>query len=342
MAKQFKANNIPKTTLEPLYEKILTKNEIRREQVKKQSIALTKQNEKPFSFHQRDLDKANREAEEVDDVSDVMDGCGGFKANPVPQHCKLNLFKRMTEQQEAARETRIKEAAELSYAQASLPPRMEAHEKARTETAHTENEGLDSNCTFKPKNAKPVPDFETLHKNFQKTLEKSRRSRSLTKPKPFVFCESNPDVGLRKYMDDSNRPQEKLMTFKAKQLHQEIKSLQKPSINPASTKKVEAAMKQRRMELENKLAEEEFKIRGDIERWHKQNRLSTRVQKSPALISNVTQLHARREAFKRDNKEKLYLMEKLYEREKAEIEYRVAQRPLLFEVQSQNFVDSLK
>ena len=51
---KFKANKIPKTTLQPLYQQITEQNEQRRIEVRRLSMALTKQNEKPFSFYERD------------------------------------------------------------------------------------------------------------------------------------------------------------------------------------------------------------------------------------------------------------------------------------------------
>jgi len=51
---KFTANKIPKTTTEPLYQRIMEHNEQRRLEVKRLSMALTKQNEKPFSFYERD------------------------------------------------------------------------------------------------------------------------------------------------------------------------------------------------------------------------------------------------------------------------------------------------
>lgn len=53
----FRANDIPRTTKEPLYQKIMKFNEHRRQEVKRLSMALTKQNEKPFSFYERDKSK---------------------------------------------------------------------------------------------------------------------------------------------------------------------------------------------------------------------------------------------------------------------------------------------
>jgi hypothetical protein len=53
---KFSANAVPRTTTQPLYQKITDDNQMRRMEVRRMSLALTKQNEKPFSFYTRDKD----------------------------------------------------------------------------------------------------------------------------------------------------------------------------------------------------------------------------------------------------------------------------------------------
>lgn len=60
-----------------------------------------------------------------------------------------------------------------------------------------------------------MPDFQTLQHNFQRALEKQRRSRSVTQPEPFNFCPSKKDVELQYHMDVANHAEEKLMSFHA-------------------------------------------------------------------------------------------------------------------------------
>lgn len=65
--------------------------------------------------------------------------------------------------------------------------------------------------------------------------------------------------------------------------------------------------------------------------------MKTRVMKSPAIIDNRQYLREMRERAKRQALEKTELLEKIYERKKAEIDVNVANRPLLVEMQSKNF-----
>ena len=68
----FKANEIPKSTSQPLYQKILRKEEERRQKNKEASRARTKQNEKPFSFHERDLQKERERLNLANDIDEYM------------------------------------------------------------------------------------------------------------------------------------------------------------------------------------------------------------------------------------------------------------------------------
>ena len=56
----FRANNIPRTTKEPLFQKIMRDKEERRLEVKRLSMAITKQTEKPFSFYEREKSKTRQ------------------------------------------------------------------------------------------------------------------------------------------------------------------------------------------------------------------------------------------------------------------------------------------
>jgi len=64
-------------------------NERRRLEVIKNSVALTKQNEKPFSFYLRDKNKKKPDPEEYlpGDLKRKQ-----FKANPIPRACSVLIF----------------------------------------------------------------------------------------------------------------------------------------------------------------------------------------------------------------------------------------------------------
>ena len=122
IAMNFKANNIPKSTTKPLYEKLLDKEHERRTKNKEASMAQTKANEKPFSFHERDLQNERDRLNLANDLDEHM--LAQFRARIVPYKILVPRYKMMVEKEEHDREQRIRHAAEKSLQQAKLPPRM--------------------------------------------------------------------------------------------------------------------------------------------------------------------------------------------------------------------------
>jgi hypothetical protein len=122
---KFTANDIPKSTKEPLYKRILAANMQRRVEIKRMSIALTKQNERPFSFYLRDKE-ANKNKRPTSAGTENL--YAPFKASVIPWRVRAPLYQEMVEREEYAREQRIKRNAEISLTLSKLPPRMQEHE----------------------------------------------------------------------------------------------------------------------------------------------------------------------------------------------------------------------
>jgi hypothetical protein len=95
--KQFRSKPIPPEVLIPRYKTIQEANEMRRMEVKKNSMALIKATEKPFSFYERDKLKQQADPEEYLPY-DLRKP--SFKANPIPRACSVLIFNQMMKQQE--------------------------------------------------------------------------------------------------------------------------------------------------------------------------------------------------------------------------------------------------
>lgn len=121
---QFRSNPIPPEVLIPRYKTIIEANEMRRLEVKKNSIVITKQREAPFSFYEREKNKQKLDPEEYlpYDVKKPH-----FKANPIPRACSVLIFDQMMKRQEEERQERIRKQAELNFSKAKLPDRMQMH-----------------------------------------------------------------------------------------------------------------------------------------------------------------------------------------------------------------------
>lgn len=111
----FRANQIPRSTREPKYQRILQANENRRQELKRMSIAITKQNERPFSFYERDLQRAKSQGASEFHIPECMN-VPPFKASIIPWRVRAPLYQEMVERSEYSREQRIKRNAEISLA----------------------------------------------------------------------------------------------------------------------------------------------------------------------------------------------------------------------------------
>ena len=93
--------------------------------------------------------------------------------------------------------------------------------------------------------------------------------------------------------------------------------------------------------MEDKKVEHETNLRDEIYRAVKQKRLQQRVKCSPAIVSNSATLKKKREMSKAIAKKNMAIVEKSYEALKADIEFKVANRPLLVEQVSKAFIHNL-
>lgn len=88
-------------------------------------MARTKQLEKPFSFHDRDLNNLQSKKLDSEKATEVADfAVNQFRARIVPWSVLIPKYKMMTTKEEYERIQRIKANAEENYKAASLPPRM--------------------------------------------------------------------------------------------------------------------------------------------------------------------------------------------------------------------------
>ena len=249
MHHQFKANPLPQSTKQPLYEKLKRKEEERREEVKKNSIAATKAREKPFSFYERDKDfYVKRALISEQYIPEEIKNHEPFKATPIPWSVSTLLFDQMMNKEENEREERIRKRSKEIASQSKLPPRMEMHEMAKKQGLLQRPQVPTQIFTFQPSGIRDAPDFAKQQEGFQRALENHKKQKKATVPEPFDFGESKRRGNNRKYMDDENVPQIELKT--RKEATQEIAALKKPSINPPSTAKMDALTNKRREQLE--------------------------------------------------------------------------------------------
>lgn len=98
---RFKANKVPKHVKKQLYKEIMRDNEERRQKVKKNSVAITLQNERPFSFYSRDKNK-KKQARPKEDW-EIFE----FRANPINWAVSIEEQRQKAMEKEALRKEKI-------------------------------------------------------------------------------------------------------------------------------------------------------------------------------------------------------------------------------------------
>ena len=288
---------------------------------------------KPFSFYDADfksfVERKNQECLPPEFVP--------FKANPIKYKSQVNMYDGNIKNDREARQERIHQRALSTFNAASLPPRMEMHEKQKKlqekekSLIEKQKEELDRNKRiFK---AQKAPNFNLLHEKFINALEKKKRAVQPTVPKPFTFHEPKKKAELCQFLDFENNPKAK-NPKKAKNIEIIRKKMQKkPKIEPPSTKSLKLLMETRRRELEDKKIREENIRREDELRKERQKRLNDRVRSSSVIQGNKKELKEKKMINQKQFKERLKEDASKYKDKLNIINQKVENRPLMMEIQ---------
>lgn len=195
--KKFRAQPVPATTFLPLYDEITRQNELRRYQVRELSKAILKSTEKPFKFVKREEEKKQlRRTKSLSNIADLenkMEEKKKFKANPFPDHLfDLTLADKVAEKEEY-RTIKMRMRAQEMLAVSRLPPNMEArgeeytlgHFRSKLNKEGNKNAFMTKEHKFRPQINPDIPDFDDLHRQFEKEMRDKKREREPTVSEPF-------------------------------------------------------------------------------------------------------------------------------------------------------------
>lgn len=316
-------------------------NDLRRSEAKRLAVAKIKATEAPFKFYERDMLAQKEKAEKADLPADMSQN-PTFRAGKIPWKCLVPLYKAMIDEYEQERQKRVRRNAEVSLSLSKLPPRMEAYEKRKQEQEESlmKTQQQTQAFAFKPPAPKNVPDFKRLHKEFASKLERNKSAHKLTTIQPFHFHEPKNDPSLRKHLDEDNqkiKPTKKMSKSRSQTFNKDI--FEPPTVNPPSTKKHDALVALRRENQNKKIVDKMNKKQEDKVRAVKQVRLTSRVKQSPALSNNTLALKRKRKHSLQRARDQMRYLENVYMQQKAIIDFNVANRPLLVEQQTQEFIN---
>jgi protein FAM161A len=210
--KKFKATPIPAHVYLPLYDQIMEEKETRRRMNKKTCADLIMSSIKPFKFSEREDEKKQiRHSKHEAMWRDNESLSPSFRAKPFPSHLFQSLTEDQMKEEEEYRRIRVQMRAEEMLRSASLPPNMKARgneytmgkERSKRHTQRAIEAGLLVEPEFSPKVNEAIPDFEELHKKFQKSLSKKKFNKEATVCKPFNLRTTSVATSKSRVYNDS-------------------------------------------------------------------------------------------------------------------------------------------
>lgn len=321
---RYKPKPIPSEVVIPRYETIMATQEARRLEVKRTSMEMTKKNEKPFSFYEREKNKTSPQPESTPKYT--------FKAREVPMTTSVLVFDKMTHEDKASRDERIAKAAQESLRKSHLPPRMEMHERLKKVKDAEQQTPKEMNHSLKPK---PVPNFTKLQTAFQKTLDAMKQAQQPTVPQPFQFNETKKKKKTEQYLDSLKEAKQHWGNYSVPARANSASSLSKPAIEPKITQKVKDMMTRKKQE-QRKEFEKSIKQEEEEEmRRSKQEAIRGRVQSSQAIIEYNKKLDSERQRILNEKRREFQEKDEENNRKLKEMYDRVKSRPLMVETVTQ-------
>ncbi|KRX08049.1 hypothetical protein PPERSA_06227 [Pseudocohnilembus persalinus] len=334
----FRANKIPKHVKDRhLLEKIEHAQEKRREQVRQQSKQMTKLNENPFSFYYRDQDKEHK-YHCFDPNEEEVKQFEHFHANPAPWYTRVLMLERMyKEKEEKSRayvQKRMKELQQMSKLPKSVKNMMTRLAAKEQERKSKMNNFTHGEFTFQPPKAKPIPDFERLHQEFQESLDSVKQNKALTQPIEFNFQETR-KAPKRDYLDKENALMKQTKEIPAAWGKREKKITKiknvPPKYYPPSTKKFEAMVEKRKQDEEIKMLQEQLKDQREYEKEIRRQQFAKFVRYSGAIYDNTQNLEQARNDKIRQRRMEEKAWEQHFDQLMTDMMKRVIRRPLLVE-----------
>lgn len=195
--KQFRANPAPAHVFVPLYHEIMQENEERRKSFRERRGNFLLATQKPFQFIEREAQKKELRKMQFSSPEKAK----MFKAKAVPKFVSSAEMREKLKEEELYRDIRIQVRSEELLRNSSLPNSRLGNKGAiRPRLQNCFEQSEISKCKSKTK--VKVPDFETLHKKFQKQLQKHKNVKSTTISEPFNLHTPNILSNKEKILED--------------------------------------------------------------------------------------------------------------------------------------------
>ncbi|XP_042300983.1 protein FAM161A [Sceloporus undulatus] len=343
--KKFRANPVPAYVFVPLYHEIMKQNEEHRKSLRERRREILLAMQKPFKFIEREAQKKELRRVQLKDFS-FPEKAKIFKAKPVPKFIYSSETSEKLKEEALYREIRIQMRSEELLRNSSLPSNRlgkKGASKHREQCCRDHTEELE--CKPRPKIQ--VPDFELLHKKFQKQLHRQKNVKHITVCEPFTLRTANIPSNKEKILEDIQMDEKKLKEtrwpYASSRCSPQMRNLNtnssplgceeptSPRITETTRRRLQAirdsAEEKRKMEEEQKRRRAKQKHRAkEIQRL-----ISTRAEANDPHQSLAQIYKLKLKTFRKHEKQRM----REYLQELEEMEERVKKRPLLLEQATQ-------
>ncbi|XP_064915417.1 protein FAM161A isoform X5 [Columba livia] len=291
--KQFRANPVPAAVFLPLYHEIVQRNEERRRSVKERSKVKLLASQKPFKFIEREKQRNEMRKMQLRDLSAPEKKTKLFKAKPVPRCVYSPAVNDKLKEEELYREIRIRMRAEELLRNSSLPNSRLALANTKRKKKHKCIEPKETEN--KPKIKSSVPDFQQLHKKFQKRLLQQKQVKHLTVCEPFHLrtpsIPSNKGKILQDIQEDEEKRKETRWPYASPRREPRMRNSSANShlsgLGETKSPKITESTRQRLQVIRN---DEKQRMREYLQELQE---MEERVKQMPLLLERVTQKNAR-------------------------------------------------
>ncbi|XP_069464324.1 protein FAM161A isoform X2 [Ambystoma mexicanum] len=298
--RKFKANPVPASVFLPLYREIVERNEERRNFVKERRRELLLASQQPFQFIEREERKKEMLKEQLESLP-APKKTRPFKAKPVPKSIYSTTHEDRLQEEELYRGIKIQMRAQELLRNSAEPRSLLASRSMPS--IHKDKCFQKEKRLHKPKINPEVPDFEALHRKFQKQLLKKKDAKPITVCEPFYLHTLQIASNKSKILEDIQADEERL--YETRWPYQTPR--RKPQTGYCSTNSSPCTA----LEYDRRTTESEKRrqqaIRDDEkqrmrEYFQELGQMESRIDKRPLLLERVSQNNARLSAEKHFSK----------------------------------------
>ncbi|XP_041710224.1 protein FAM161B [Coregonus clupeaformis] len=338
--RKFRAVPVPGHLFLPLYDEMTQVRQKERKEGREQRRDFLLSMQKPFSFLERDEKKREKLMQMISTVAQSQKAKATNVRKPIPKAIKDHAVSEHLKEEELRRKVRIQQRAQETLRKSTAP--IENHTltenpEPRT-TQRTKKEVLaflDQKPTFQPKTNAQVPDFDRLHKAFQREALRKTERKDVTKCQPFHLRTST--LPSRPSRSSSEKEQEPIVSAFLKRSNS-FGGLTSLSTDTLPTYITDAARK-RCMAIRKYVEQKESKEKESAE-WMRRHRMrSQAMKKTVAVRAKVMDPHSSlKEVYHeklKQHREADQQRTREYKKELQDMKARVTVRPYLFEQVSQ-------